>query len=152
MKNLINKIWTELEDFAIKSSVDRKTQVAACLVLSNGQRVFGTNHLRDKHGLSQQEISERIRPKFHDAMKCGEEDTVDKAQELGLDLAGSELYSLLFPCPRCAEKIANTEIKFVKSKKHRVNHNGKFDNPLEYSRKIFDEAGVMYDFGEPDGR
>ena len=85
-------------------------------------------------------------------MKCGEEDTVDKALELGLDLTDSKLYSLLFPCPRCAEKIANTEIKFVKSKKHRVNHNGKFDNPLEDSRKIFDEAKVMYDFGEPDGR
>ena len=152
MNKSINATWSELEDFASKASGDRKTQVAACLVLSNGQRVFGTNHLRDKHGLSRQEISERIRPKFHDAMKCGEEDTVDKAQELGLDLAGSKLYSLLFPCPRCAEKIANTEIKQVKSKRHRVNHNGKFDNPPEDSRKIFDEAGVVYDFGEPDGR
>ncbi len=152
MDNSIDLIWEELEDFAVKSSGDRKTHVAACLVLSNGQTVFGVNHLRDKHGLSQNEISERIRPKFHDAMKCGEEDTVDKALELGLDLAGSKLYSLLFPCPRCAAKIANTDIKYVKSKKHRVSHNGKFDNPLEDSRKIFDSCGVVYDFGEPDGR
>lgn len=144
--------WHELEDFAAKASGDRKTQVAACLILANGQKVFGTNHLRDRHGLTSQEISERIRPKFHDAMKCGEEDVLDKAQELGLDLAGAKLYSLLFPCPRCAEKIAGTDITFVMSKKHRINHNGKFDNPLADTRKIFDRAKITYDFGQPDGR
>src|SRR5690348_8432581 len=137
-------IWGELEDFANKASGDRKTHVAACLKLANGQIVFGANHLRDKHGLTSQEISDRIRPKFHDAMKCGEEDAIDKAQELGLDMAGSKLYSLLFPCPRCAEKIAAADIKFVASKRHRVNHNGKFDNSLADSRRIFDTAGVEY--------
>ena len=151
-KYMSSEIWSELEDFADKASADRKTRVAACLVLSDGRRIFGANRLRDDHHLTEREIAERVRPKFYDAMKCGEADTIDKAMQLGLDLTAAKLYSLLFPCPRCAEKIAKTKIKSVIARKHRVKHNGKFDNPLEDSRKTFDTAKIRYDVGEPDGR
>ena len=145
-------IWHELQDFASKTSGDRKTQVASCLIWPDGQKVFGANHLKDDHGLTEQEIAERVRPQFYDAMKCGEADVIDKAEQLGIDLAGAKLYSLLFPCPRCAARIAKTEIKDVTARQHRVKHNGKFDNPLEDSQRIFDAAGVRYDAGKPDGR
>ncbi|MET0779834.1 MAG: deaminase [Candidatus Saccharimonadales bacterium] len=115
------ELWRELKDFADKASGDRKTHVAACLVWPDGRKVFGVNHLRDDHGLTDQEIAERLRPKFHDAMKCSESDTIDKAMELGLDLGKAKLYSTMFPCPRCAEKIAKTEIKDVVSLTHRTN-------------------------------
>jgi len=142
----------ELEDFAEKASGDRKTHVAACLIWPDGRKVFGANHLRDGHGLSAREIAERVRPKFHDAMKCGEPDAIDKAIELGLDLADATLYTLMFPCPRCAEQISKTKLKHIVALTHRTKHNGKFDNPLEDSRRIFDEAKVEYEIGEPDGR
>ncbi len=145
-----NGIWSDLEDFADKASGDMKTQVASCLITAKGRRIFGANHLKDGHNLTSQEITDRVRPKFYDAMKCGEADVIDRSLELGLDLNGSKLYSLLFPCPRCAEKIAKTTIKFVVARKHRVNQNGKFNNPLEHSTKIFDKAGVTYNFGESD--
>lgn len=145
-------LWRELQDFADKASGDRKTHVAACLIWPNGRKVFGANRLRDGHSLTDQEIAERVRPKFHDAMKCGEPDAIDKAVELGLDLGDAKLYSLMFPCPGCAEKIAKTQIKTIVALTHRTKHNGKFDNPLEDSRKTFDEVGIQYDIGEPDGR
>jgi deoxycytidylate deaminase len=144
------EILHELQDFADKASGDRKTQVASCLVLANGRRIFGANHLRDDHNLTGQEIADRVRPKFYDAMKCSEADAIDKAIELGLDLTGATLYTLLFPCPRCATKIAKTKIKKIVARKHRVNHNANFDNPAETSRKILDEAHIIYDAGEPD--
>lgn len=145
-------LWQELRDFAEKASGERKTRVAACLVWPNGRRVFGANRLVDGHGLTDQEIADRVRPKFHDAIKCGEADVIDKAVELGLDLSDAKLYSLLFPCPRCAEKIAKTGLKTIVALFHRTKYNGKFDNPLEDSRKTFDSAGIQYDIGEPDGR
>lgn len=146
------ELWRELQDFADKASGERKTRVAACLIWPNGRKVFGANRLRDGHGLTDQEIAERVRPKFHDAMKCGEPDAIDKAVELGLDLGEAKLYSLMFPCPGCAEKIAKTKIKTIVALTHRTKHNGKFDNPLEDSRKTFDAVGIQYDIGEPDGR
>ena len=146
------ELWRELKDFADKASGDRKTQVAACLVWPDGRKVFGANRLRDGHGLTKQEIAERVRPKFHDAMKCGEPDAIDKAVELGLDLADAKLYTLMLPCPRCAEKIARTELRYIVALTHRTKHNGKFDNPLEDSRKIFDKAKIKYDIGKPDER
>ena len=85
-------------------------------------------------------------------MKCGESNAIDKATQLGLNLGEAKLYTTMFPCPRCAEIIVNTEIKYVVSLTHRVKHNGKFDNPLEDSRTLFDKAKIKYDFGEPDGR
>lgn len=72
-------LWRELKDFADKASGDRKTHVAACLIWPDGRKVFGANRLRDDHGLIDQEIAERVRPKFHNAMKCGEPDAIDKA-------------------------------------------------------------------------
>lgn len=72
--------------------------------------------------------------------------------ELGLDLGEAKLYSLLFPCPGCAEKIAKTAIKTIVALTHRTKHNGAFDNLLEDSRKTFDSVGIQYDIGEPDGR
>jgi deoxycytidylate deaminase len=69
-----------------------------------------------------------------------------------MDLAGAELYSLLFPCPCCAEKIAGTDLKKVVARRHRVKHNGKFENALEDSQRILDEAGVEYEIGMPDER
>jgi deoxycytidylate deaminase len=145
-------IWTELEDFANKASGDRKTHVASYVIWPNGQKVFGTNHLKDNHGLTEQEITERIRPQFYDAMKCSEMDAIERAEQLGLDFTDANLYSLLFPCPRCAEKIAQTKIKNIVARKHRVKHNGKFDNPLEDSQNIFERANITYDAGEPDGK
>ena len=147
-----NELWDELQDFANKASGDRKTHVAACLIWPDGRKVFGANRLRDDHDLTEQEIAERIRPRFHDAMKCGEPDAIDKATQLGLDLSESTLYTLMFPCPRCADKIAKTEIKHIVALTHRTKHNGKFDNPLEDSRKIFDKAKIEYAIGEPDDR
>ena len=152
MSSLFDEIWHELEDFAKKASGDRKTHVAACLVWPDGRKVFGANRLRDDHGLTDQEIVERTRPKFHDAMKCGEPDAIDKAVELGLKVADAKLYTLMFPCPRCAEKIAKTKLRYIVAQTHRTKHNGKFDNPLEDSQKIFDKAKVVYEIGEPDGR
>lgn len=146
------ELWRELKDFAEKASGDRKTHVAACLIWPDGRKVFGANRLKDGHSLTDQEIAERVRPKFHDAIKCGEQDAIDKAVELGLDLGEAKLYSLLFPCPRCAEKIAKTKIKTIVALTHRTKHNGTFDNPLEDSRKAFDTVGIHYDIGEPDGR
>jgi hypothetical protein len=35
---------------------------------------------------------------------------------------------------------------------HRTKHNGKFDNPLEYTQKAFDKANITYDIGEPDDK
>lgn len=122
------------------------------MIWPDGKKVFAANRLRDDHGLTEHEITERVRPQFYDAMKCGEADVIDRATQLGLDQTGAKLYSLLFPCPRCAEKIASTKIKFVVSQKHRVRHNGKFDNPLEDSQKIFNNANVEYDAGQPDER
>lgn len=144
--------WRELQNFAEKASGERKTRVSACLIWPNGRKLFGANRLRDDHGLTDQEIAERVRPKFHDAVKCGEADVIDKAIELGLNLGESKLYSLLFPCPRCAEKITKTNIKTIVALKHRTKHNGKFDNPLEDSQKIFNEVGIGYRIGEPDER
>ncbi len=149
---LSDEIWRELENFAEKASGDRKTHVAACLIWPDGRKVFGANRLRDDHGLTDQEIAERIRPKFHDAMKCGEPDAIDKAVQLGLYLTEAHLYTLMFPCPRCAEMIAKTNLKYIVAQTHRTKHNGKFDNPLEDSRIIFDKAKVAYEIGEPDGR
>lgn len=146
------ELWRELQDFANKASGDRKTHVAACLIWPDGRKVFGANRLRDDHGLTDQEIAERVRPKFHDAMKCGEPDAIDKATELGLDLSKAKLYTTMFPCPRCAEKIVKTELKYIVALTHRTKHNGKFDNPLEDSRSIFDTARIAYEIGEPDGR
>ncbi|HSX15516.1 MAG TPA: hypothetical protein VLF40_01880 [Candidatus Saccharimonadales bacterium] len=146
-------IWNELQDFADKASGDWKTHVASYLVWPDGRKVFGANHLRDGHGLTKQEITERVRPKYYDAMKCSEADAIDKATELGLDLRDAKLYSLLFPCPRCAEQIAKTDIKYIVSRKHRVGHNGKFvSNALEDAQQIFDKANIHYDAGEPDER
>ena len=145
-----HKIWEELRDFAAKASGDRKTHVAACLVWPDGRKVFGANRLRDDHNLTTQEIAERIRPKFHDAMKCGEPDAIDKAIQLGLDLAEAKLYTLMFPCPRCAEMIVKTDLKHIVALTHRVKHNGKFENPLEHSQKFFDAASIQYKIGEPD--
>lgn len=85
-------------------------------------------------------------------MKCGEIDALDRAIELGFDLEGAKIYSLLFPCPRCAEKIAKSGVSEVISKKHRVKHNGKFDNALEDSKNLFDKAGVKYKIGDADIR
>ncbi|MEK7632237.1 MAG: hypothetical protein AAB473_00405 [Patescibacteria group bacterium] len=150
--NMEMELWRELQDFAEKASGERKTRVAACLVWPSGRKVFGANRLLDGHGLTEQEITDRVRPKFYDAMKCGEPDAIDKAIELGLDLGDAKLYSLLFPCPRCAEKIAKTGIRTIVALHHRTNHNGNFDNPLEDSRKMFDSVGIQYDIGEPDGR
>ena len=146
------ELWRELQDFADKASGDRKTHVAACLIWPDGRKVFGANRLRDDHDLTDQEIAERPRPKFHDAMKCSEADTIDKAAQLGLDLSDAKLYSTMFPCPRCAEKIAKTKIRDIMALTHRTKHNGKFDNPLEDSRKTFDAVGIRYDIGEPDER
>jgi deoxycytidylate deaminase len=146
------ELWRELKDFANKASGDRKTHVAACLIWPDGRKVFGANRLWDNHGLTDQEIAERPRPKFHDVMKCSEADAIDKATQLGLDLTEAKLYSTMFPCPRCAEKIAKTDIKYIVSLTHRTKHNGKFDNPLEDSRKTFDEAKIAYEIGEPDER
>lgn len=147
-----DKIWFELKEFAIKASGERKTQVAACLIWPNGQRVFGANRLNDNHGLTEQEIADRIRPKFYDAMKCGEPDAIDKAIDLGLDLTETTLYTLMLPCPRCADKIAKTKIKNIVAMTHRTKHNGKFDNPLEYTQKVFDKARIKYKIGKPDER
>jgi deoxycytidylate deaminase len=147
-----DKIWHELMDFAKKASGERKTQVAACLIWPNGRKVFGANRLSDNHGLTEQEIADRVHPKFYDAMKCGEPDAIDKAIELGLNLAEAKLYTLMFPCPRCAEKIAKTELRYIVALTHRTKHNGKFDNPLEDSRKVFDKTQITYDIGEPDRR
>lgn len=147
-----DEIWRELEDFAVKASGDRKTQVATCLVFEDGRRVFGANWLRDGYGLTEEEIANRVRPKFYDAMKCSEMNVVDRAEQLGLKLEGAELYSLLFPCPRCAKRLAGLGLKKIVVRKHRVKHNGMFDNPLEDSRRIFDEAGVEYDVGVADVR
>ncbi len=152
MIKLNNEIWHELKDFAKKASGERKTQVAACLIWPNGRRVFGANRLHDNHSLTEQEIADRVRPKFYDAMKCGEPDAIDKAIELGLDLADAELYTLMLPCPRCADKITKTKIKYIVAMTHRTKHNGKFDNPLEYTQKVFDEANIKYDIGEPGDR
>ena len=146
------EIWRELEDFAQKMSGDRKTKVAACLVSSDGRRVFGANRLTDGHGLSEEKIAERVRPEFYDAMKCGEIDALDRAVELGFDLREATIYSSMFPCPRCAEKIAKTGVGRIIAKKHRVKHNGKFENALEDSKKFFDEAGIEYEIGEEDIR
>ena len=85
-------------------------------------------------------------------MICGEADVIDKAAQLGLSLVGAKLYTLLLPCPRCAETIVKTNIKSVVAQKHRISHNGKFDNPLQSSQKIFDDANVTYDIGMPDVR
>jgi deoxycytidylate deaminase len=148
--NTEKKLWRELQDFADKASGERKTQVAACLIWPNGRKVFGANRLRDDHGLTEQEIAERVRPKFYDAVKCGEPDAIDKAIDLGLSLAEAKLYTLMLPCPRCAEKIVKTELKYIVALTHRTRHNGKFDNPLETSRKLFDKAKIKYDIGEPD--
>lgn len=79
MTQLNDEIWRELKDFVQKASGERKTQVAACLIWSNGRKVFGANRLHDNHGLTEQEIADRVRPKFYDAMKCGEPDAIDKA-------------------------------------------------------------------------
>lgn len=147
-----NVAWYELEEFADKASGDRKTRVASCLIWPDGRKVFGTNRLRDDHDLTNQEITERVRPKFYDAMKCGEADTIDKAIQLGMNLSKAKLYSLLFPCPRCAEKIAKTKLKYIIARQHRVKHNGKFNNPLDDSCKIFDKAKIKYDIGQPDGQ
>jgi tRNA(Arg) A34 adenosine deaminase TadA len=144
------RLWEELRDFAQKASGDRKTQVAACLLLAGGRKVFGANRLQDGHDLTEQEIADRIKPKFYDAMKCGEPDAIDKAVELGLDLSEARLYTLLFPCPRCAVKIAKTKLRTIVALTHRTKHNGKFDNPLEDSQKTFDNVGIQYDIGEPD--
>jgi deoxycytidylate deaminase len=144
------KLWHELKDFAHKASGDRKTHVASCLIWPDGRKVFGANRLRDDHGLTDQEIAERPRPKFHDAMKCGESNVIDKATQLGLNFSEARLYTTMFPCPRCAEKIAKTEIKYIVALTHRTKHNGKFDNPLEDSRKLFDKAKIEYEIGEPD--
>jgi len=146
------QIWHELQDFAEKASGDRKTHVAACLVWPDGRRVFGANRLRDGHNLTEQQIAGRARPQFYDAMKCGEADALDKAAQLGLNLEKAELYTLMFPCPRCAEEIARTQIKHVVARTHRVKNNGKFDNALEDSRSFFDKAKIKYDIGEPDER
>lgn len=146
------ELWRELKDFADKASGDRKTHVAACLLFPSGRKVFGANRLKDGHGLTDQEIAERVRPKFYNAMKCGESDAIDKATELGLDLGEATLYSLMFPCPGCAEKIAKAEIKTLVALTHRTKHNGKFNNPLEDSRKTLNSAGIRYDIGEPDER
>jgi tRNA(Arg) A34 adenosine deaminase TadA len=147
-----DELWHELKDFAEKASGDRKTHVAACLVWPDGRKVFGANRLRDDHDLAPHEITERIRPRFHDAMKCGEPDAIDKAIQLGLDLADAKLYTLMFPCPRCAEMITKTNLKYIVALTHRTRHNGKFDNPLEDSRKLFDKAQITYEIGEPDGQ
>jgi deoxycytidylate deaminase len=144
------QIWSELQDFANKASGDRKTHVASCLVWPDGRKVFGANHLRDNHNLTEQEIMERVRPKFYDAMMCGEEGAINKATQLGLEISEAKLYSLLFPCPRCAEMIAKTKLKYIVAHKHRINQNGKFDNSLDDSRKIFDKAKIKYEIGEPD--
>ena len=89
-----DEMWHELKDFAEKASGERKTQVAACLIWPNGRRVFGANRLSDNHDLTEQEIAGRVRPKFYDAMKCGEADAIDKTIELGLDLArGNSVYT-----------------------------------------------------------
>lgn len=152
MDPLLNEMWRELEDFAEKASGDRKTHVAACLIWPDGRKIFGANRLRDNHGLTDQEIADRVRPKFHDAMKCGEPDAIDKALQLGWDLTDAKLYTLMFPCPRCAGMISKTTLKRVVAQTHRTKHNGKFDNPLEDSRRILDKAKVVYEIGEPDGR
>lgn len=152
MARLNDELWHELEDFAKKASGDIKTKVAACLIWPDGRRVFGANRLRDSHGLTPQEITERIRPRFHDAMKCGEADAIDKAIQLGLDLGDAKLYTLMFPCPRCAEMIVKTNLKYVAALTHRTKHNGKFDSPLEDSRNLFDKFHIEYETGEPDER
>lgn len=123
------ELWRELRDFADKASGERKTRVAACLIWPNGRKVFGANRLRDGHCLTDQEIAERVRPKFYDAMKCGEPDAIDKAVELGLDLGEAKLYSLMFPCPGCAEKIAKTKIRIIVALTHRTKHNGNSITP-----------------------
>jgi deoxycytidylate deaminase len=58
----------------------------------------------------------------------------------------------MLPCPRCADKIAKTKIKYIVAMTHRTKHNGKFDNPLEYTQRVFDKASIKYDIGEPDER
>jgi deoxycytidylate deaminase len=83
-------------------------------------------------------------------MKCGEPDAIDKALQLGLDLSKAKLYTTMFPCPRCAPKVAENGIKYVVALTHRTKHNGKFDNPLEDSCKIFSDAKIEYETGEPD--
>jgi len=115
-----------------------------------GKLLYWRNY--DNHSLTEQEIADRVRPKFYDAMKCGEPDAIDKALELGLDLADARLYTLMLPCPRCADKIAKTKIKYIVAMTHRTKHNGKFDNPLVYTQKVFDKANIKYDIGEPDDR
>lgn len=148
----LDEIWRELEDFALKASGDRKTPVAACLVFDDGHRIFGANWLRDGHGLTEDEIASRVRPKFYDAMRCGEEHAIARARQLGLGFEGAILYTLMFPCPRCAEEIAGLGLERIVAKKHRVRHNGKFDNPLEDSKRILDATGVEYDIGVADVR
>ena len=146
------ELWRELRDFAEKASGERKTRIASCLIWPDGRKVFGTNRLRDDHGLSDQEIAERIRPKFYNAIKHSEPDAIDRARDLGLDLDKAKLYSLLLPCPACAEIIAKTKITTVIALTHRTKQNGLFDNPLEDSQKTFDEADIQYGIGEPDGQ
>jgi hypothetical protein len=105
------ELWRELKDFAEKASGDRKTHVAACLIWPSGRKVFGANRLKDGHSLTDQEITERVRPKFHDAMKCGEPDAIDKAMELGLDLGEAKLYSLMFPCQAAPKRLQRRTLK-----------------------------------------
>jgi len=146
-KMSVDEIKNELLDFALKASGDWKTQVASCVILKNGQALFGVNHLSAGHKLTDKEIKDRT-PDYYHKMICSETDVANKAEELMLDLTGATVYSSMFPCPRCAERLSEAKVSHIKAFYCKVKKNGVFIDPLETSQKIFDKAGITYEVGE----